>query len=238
MEKKSNKNIIIVLIIVLLVISAFLGVFGFINRENNTNNDPTKNTTKNDNSNIKKNENIIDIVEDNNYKKVEISNLSSKLSNLSFDNRTFDSASEIGFVSTNINIDFGVVSISTIIEEEENNILRSYTVDGINDAVSVGAGVSVQGSGSVVFYILTASNKVYSIIDNLEEVKLNNDYIGLAKDMGVVNAEQIAVVYENFNLSDNANTTKPTVYIKTTNGKILTNEDLLEGNEIVEVIEK
>jgi len=233
-----KKNIIIVILIILLLISIFLGVFGFINKKNNTNNDLINNSSKNDNSNIEKGENTLNDLDDTNYKKVEISNLSSKLSNLSFENRTFDSASEVDFVSTNINIDFGIVNVSTIIEEEDNNIVRSYTVDGINDAVSVGAGVSVQGSGSVVFYILTASNKVYSIIDNIEDVKLNNDYIGLAKDMGVVNAEKIAVVYEDFNLSDNANITKPTVYIKTTNGKILTNENLLEGNEIVEVVEK
>ena len=168
----------------------------------------------------------------NNFPVVKINKLSEKLSKLNFDNKTEatnDDGDGVADIVAHINNGGVVVNIL-------NGENTSYVVDGINNAVSLGVGLSVQGNGTLVTYILTGNGKVFKIEDDLNNVKEN--YKGTAIDLEVTDATAIAVVDNNFNLDDEAQTTLPTVYIKTKDGRVLTDEtSLTSTSKIVEVVE-
>lgn len=224
MKKNKKNNLLLVIIIIVLVLETSYLIYDKTIRRKNT---------QVDNSQIKVNDNITpgnfsDSI--NNYKEVKINNLNIKISNLNFNNKT---------ISTSGVDDEPPFSIS-ISSNKEIKINHSYAnlsyIVNIENAISVGSGFNVQGSGSAVFYILTSDGFVYKIEDDMNDVNSNKSYIGTPKNIGVKGATQIAVS-DNFSLDDEVITSNPAVYIKTSDNKLLTDENLLVGEEIVSVVD-
>ena len=70
----------------------------------------------------------------------------------------------------------------------------------------------------------------------MNNVEKDSNYKGTVENLNIVKADAIAVPYgESFYLADSAETTTPTVYIKTTDGRYYTDEF---SNTLVEVVEK
>ena len=155
----------------------------------------------------------------NDFEKISVNNLSVKLAKLNFNHQSEAVCSEGGNAKDAINGRIEIVDGK--VELTVND--KKTTISNVKNPRSVGCGVSVQGSGSFESYILTSEGEVFKV----EE--------GSASNMNIVKAEAISVVDRDFNLSDNAQTTNPTVYIKTTDGRIYTDEF---SKTLVEVVEK
>lgn len=167
----------------------------------------------------------------NNFKQVKVSNLSNKLKKLDFtSNKT-----AIAGVDDEMPFSISIISNKEV-KVTHNYAGLSYSLF-VESAISVGAGFSAEGKGEADFYILTADGSVYKISDEVDKVSSNKGYTGVLKNIGIKNATQIAVS-DNFSLDDNALTSTPTVYIKTSDNKIFTDEKLLDNETLVEVIEK
>ncbi|MBR4178213.1 MAG: hypothetical protein IKR57_02550 [Bacilli bacterium] len=251
-EKKKGKGGMIALLVFLFLLCVGAGVYGYLNKDKeedkvtDNSNVVEKNEVNNNETTDNKEEKTTETENKtstettvNNFDKVAVTDLNNKLSKLDFNNKTTSHSSEDEWLVLDAKIADGKVEIKiNITEGEEEKIERVYTVEDINNAVSVGSGISVQGSGFADFYILTEDGKVYRIEDEISEVKKDVNYTGLPKNMLINNAVSIAVVDSSFNLADNAETTIPTVYIKTNDGRIFTNEPINEQQGLIEVIEK
>ena len=231
-EKLNEKGLIIILSIIVVILGLGIGMYALL-----YNDEKMENRIKNDVKNNKEKAEVPRNVE-NNFERVAISNLNDKLKQLNFNNKTVASKYEEEWVKVDSKINSGRVTIS-ILFEDIDNIERSYTVENIENAISVGTGISVQGNGSTRTYILTSDGKVYYVDDEFNSVLNNENYKGEIVDTNISGASAIAVVDENFSLSDISEATEPTVYIKTNDGKIYTDEYLLEvQNGLVEVYEQ
>ena len=69
----------------------------------------------------------------------------------------------------------------------------------------------------------------------MDKVKSNKEYKGTLKNIGIKNATQFAMT-DNFSLNDNAFVISPTVYIKTSDNQIFTDELLLDNESIVKLL--
>lgn len=231
-EKLNEKGLIIILSIIVVILGLGIGMYALL-----YNDEKMENKIKNDVKNNKEKAEVPRNVE-NNFERVAISNLNDKLKQLNFNNKTVDSKYEEEWVKVDSKINSGRVTIS-ILFEDSDNIERSYTVENIENAISIGTGISVQGNGSTRTYILTSDGKVYYVDDEFNSILNNENYKGEIVDTNISGASAIAVVDENFSLSDISEATEPTVYIKTNDGKIYTDEYLLEvQNGLVEVYEQ
>ena len=231
-EKLNEKGLIIILSIIVVILGLGIGMYALL-----YNDEKMENRIKNDIKNNKEKAEVPRNVE-NNFERVAISNLNDKLKQLNFNNKTVDSKHEEEWVKVDSKINSGRVTIS-ILFEDTDNIERSFTVENIENAISVGTGISVQGNGSSRTYILTSDGKVYYVDDEFDSILNNENYKGEIVDTNISGASAIAVVDENFSLSDISESSEPTVYIKTNDGKIYTDEYLLEvQNGLVEVYEQ
>ena len=253
-NKKRNNTPIIIILVILLLACVGAGVYGYLNRDNdnNKNNNVTDKDTTNDNNNQSSETNdnqgtennnnnqneSNNTVTKNNFDVVKVDNLNTKISSLNFDNKTSDEIVEEDFLTVKANINDGKVTVNLNITEGGSTIERSYTVSSITDAKGVGTGISVEGNGFAVIYILTNSGKVYRIEDEIGEVKTNANYLGTAKDMLIEEAVEMTTVNELFSLRDNAETITPTVYIKTKDGRFFTDEPINDQQGLIEVVEK
>lgn len=230
MDENNKKNVLFIIVVIALVLeTGYLIYSNFIKKDsapadnNQTQVDDKNNNKPNEIDNSNKNL--------NNYKEVKIENLNSKLSKLDFNSKTISTSGVSDEVPFSINI----------VSNKEIKITHNYANTSYNlyieNAISVGSGFSVQGNGSAVFYVLTADGSVYMIEDDMSKVKTTASYVGNAVNIGVKGATQIAVT-DDFSLDDDALTAKPTVYIKTSDNKILTDENLLDNENIVSVVEK
>ena len=216
-----NKDKTTIIIIVLIALCLIAGVIGWTrgSKNNETPSTPT-NTPK-------------EVIS---YKQVEIFELNSKLSNLQFATN-LNAAKVEGESIMEAYIENGIVKFNYNVKGSEfgNDIVKTYEVSTVKDVIGVGMGLSVQGNGSVKTYLLTKDGKVYMIRDDFS----NPDGFGKVVELNVNTAVSMVVVDENFTLDDNAQTTLPTVYIKTSDNKVLTDEiNLTEGNTLVEVVEQ
>ena len=225
MENNENKSYTLVItllsVIIILLVSLLVYVMFIRKPEEKVPLNPN-----NENTEVKENNPT------NNYPIVKIKDLNTKLSNLDFTNKTTARSGDSEEMPFSISFNGNKVTVNF----ESYN--KTYSLD-VDSPISVGAGLSIQGSGSATFYILTSNGKVYEIEDSMSNVENNSNYVGKLVDMGISNASSIAVVDRNFNLSENAQTTLPTVYIRTTDGKVFTDEiGLLNGSKLVEVTEE
>lgn len=230
MEEKKNKNWLFIVVLALLVLeTSYLVYDKYINKEESNSDKIQTNENKKENNTPKENEPTQEVV--NNFKQAGVSNLSNKLSKLDFTTK------KIATAGVDDEIPFSI----SIVSDKEIKITHNYAGLSyslyIENAISVGAGLNVEGSGEAVFYVLTADGSVYNIVDDIGKVKSNNAYTGTLKNIGIKNATQIAVS-DSFSLNDDAVTTLPNVYIKTSDSKIYTSEKLLDNESIVQVIEK
>lgn len=230
MEENNKKNVLFIIVVIALFLeTGYLIYSNFIKKDTvPSNNSQTQVDDKNNNK-----PNEIDDTNKvlNSYKEVKITNLNSKMSKLDFNSKTISTSGVDDEVPFSINI----VSNKEI-KITHNYANLSYSLY-MENAISVGSAYSVQGNGSAVFYVLTADGSIYKIEDDMSKVKTNSSYTGNAINIGVKGATQIAVT-DNFSLNDDAVTTNPTIYIKTSDGKILTDENLLDKEKIVSVVEK
>lgn len=230
MEENNKKNVLFIIVVIALFLeTGYLIYNNFIKKDTvPSNNSQTQVDDKNNNK-----PNEIDDTNKvlNSYKEVKITNLNSKMSKLDFNSKTISTSGVDDEVPFSINI----VSNKEI-KITHNYANLSYSLY-MENAISVGSAYSVQGNGSAVFYVLTADGSIYKIEDDMSKVKTNSSYTGNAINIGVKGATQIAVT-DNFSLNDDAVTTNPTIYIKTSDGKILTDENLLDKEKIVSVVEK
>lgn len=230
MEENNKKNVLFIIVVIALALeTGYLIYSNFIKKDNvPANNNQTQVDNKNNNK-----PNEIDNTNKslNNYKEVKIENLNSKISKLDFNSKIISTSGVDDEVPFSINI---VSNKEIKITHNYANVSYSLYME---NAISVGSAFSVQGNGSAIFYVLTANGSVYKIEDDMAKVKTNSSYTGNAVNIGVKGATQIAVT-DDFSLNDDAITTNPTVYIKTSDSKILTDEDLLDNEKIVSVVEK
>lgn len=174
------------------------------------------------------------------YKTVKVDGLEAKLGGLDFSNNLVVYKNE-GESIFNVIVDSGTAKVTYNIKGNDfgfnNDIVKSYKVSSLNNIVSIGAGINVQGTGSFKIYFLCSDGKVYVINDILSSV-FNEENYGMVYDLPVKNATSIAVVDKNFSLSGSSQTL-PTVYIKTSDNRLLTDEISFidEDNQVVEVIE-
>lgn len=258
-NKKRNNTPIIIILVILLLACVGVGVYGYLNRDtdnNKNNNAADKNTTNDNNDQNTNNQNSEtngnqgtennnnnqnesnNTVTKNNFDVVKVDNLNTKISSLNFDNKTSDEIVEEDFLTVKANINDGKVTVNLNITEGGSTIERSYTVSSITDAKGVRTGISVEGNGFAVIYILTNSGKVYRIEDEIGEVKTNANYLGTAKDMLIEEAVEMTAVSESFSLRDNVERVTPTVYIKTKDGRFFTDEPINDQQGLIEVVEK
>ena len=203
--KKSNKVVTIILIIVYFI---SVGVLIYVTPKYN------------EEDYIKK---------ENDYKVVEINNLNEKISKLDFKNKNRDDYKK-GSYAIKSNIFNGKVTITMTINDKQ----VKYIVSSIDDVISTKSNISYEGSGKQITYILTKGGKVYKIVDDFKKALETEEYKGNPKDMGIVNAESIAVSHDEFSVYDKAVESVPCVYIKASEGRIFTDET----GSIKEVIEK
>lgn len=233
-ETKEKKNILFIIIFVLLILeTGYIIYSNFIKTDNkptNNNQSQVENDKTNEDNNIKDEQNNTS-ENINNYKEVKINSLTSKLSKLDFTNKT----TAIAGVDDELPFSISIISNKEV-KVTHNYANLSYTLP-MENAISVGAGFSVEGPGFAVFYILTSNGSIYRVEDNMENVRTNSSYKGTALDMGVKEATQICVT-DNISLNDESLTASPNVYIKTSDNKVLTDERLLDSEKIVSVIEK
>ena len=122
-----------------------------------------------------------------------------------------------------IEVDFNIKMIKTYLKDgyiDQNNLLEilySYPAYYDEDLESI----------------------VYKITDNLKEFKEKEEYVGNAVDLGLTNAVSIAVDHKLANtLLEDKTKVKPFVYVKTDDDRLFTDEELIEGKDIVELIEE
>ena len=221
-ENQNGKGIIIILLVFVLLVCFGAGIYGYLNRNS------VEVGLKDDIKNNKEKGELPSNIE-NNFEKVGVSSLNDKLNNLNFENKNSDTRYEEDWVKVNSKINAGKVTISIKLEEESSEV--SYTIDEITNAISVGTGISVQENGSQRTYILTSDGKVYYVEDDFYSIKSKVNYKGTLVDTKISGATAIAVVDENFSLSDISESIEPTVYIKTAESKVYTDELLLEEQD-------
>ena len=184
-----------------------------------------------DDTNLSDGKSLVEVIDSTaNYDKVEVSNLSTKLSKLDFENTTNDVYSGGESEPTlEVNVEQGYVAVLYTLKSD----VKGYEVEGITNAVSARVDYSAQGNGAAVVYILTEDGKVYRIYDDFSNL---ND-LGNLVELNVNNAKSIAA--GNITFKDDAPTSSPTVVIKTADNKVLTNDsNLSKDNLLVEVVNK
>ena len=117
---------------------------------------------------------------------------------------------------------------------KNDKIKVKYEVEGIEKAISIATNVN---KGLHISYILTEDGKVYRLEDDLNT--LTSDYKGSAVDLGLTNVVKIGIDKNlKFKINSESETVLPCVYVKTDDDRIFTDEVILEGEKVVELIEK
>jgi len=182
-----------------------------------------------------KEETIEEVKINDGYQIYEVENLEKKFNKLSFVNKKQDFYNKTTKYTINTNITSGKVNVSIKFDD----IKRVYEIDNISNAKSIHTNVDTTGDGVHITYILTEDKKVYKVEDNLKEVKEKEDYKGNAEDLGLTNVDSIAIDKNlKFKINDGLETIVPCVYIKTDDGRYFTDEKIIEGKNIVELVEK
>ncbi len=217
-NKKRNKIINAILIVVYVLT---IGIILFLTKSNIFNdNEPEEETPVTPNST---------------FEKVSIKDLETKLNKLSFVNKKQDYVKDNSFITLTSNIEDGKVVITLKMKANK----REYTVPEIEDAKCIGSYLILEGSGTHVSYVLTESGKVYIIEDDLKTANEDEKYVGKAVDLGLTDITSIAVNHKlNFSLLEDKTKVKPFVYAKMEDGRVFSDEDFIEGKEIVELVEE
>lgn len=213
--KKKRDRIINAILFVLLILS--IGIILYL--------------TKSDV--LKPKEEVIPEVKPNSgFEVFEVENLQSKINKLSFVNKKQDFYNKSTKVNVNTNITSGKVTITIKFDK----IKKSYVIDNIDNAICVHTNVS---NTTHTTYILTEDEKVYKVEDDLPTVKTTDNYKGEAVDLGLVNVIKIAVDKTlKFKINSELKKVVPCVYIKTDDDRVFTDEAIIEGKQIVELVEK
>ena len=219
MSSKKDKTINILLIVVYIITLAAIIVLVKTNVF-------TKDTS---------NEIVEPVIPNSGFEKVEIKDLETKMKKFSFVNKKQDYIKENTITTLNSNISSGKVTISVKIRDQK----KEYVVPEIEDAKSIGSYLVLEGSGTHISYILTESGKVYKLVDSLSDIKGTENYVGTPKDLGLTNVVSIAIEHNMKNsLLEDKTKVQPFVYIKTDDNRYFTDEALLEGKEVVELVEQ
>ena len=218
-NKKGNKKNLLIILVVLIVLIVGVVLYFLLNK---------KEEVKPVNTEVVK--------EKYEYDKIKVDYLNTKINKLDFSNKTKDKVSKDGFVV--LSIEIIAKQIKVTIELNENvYINRYYTIDNIKNPISVGVEMNVHENGFLVAYILDSEGQVYQIVDNISNARNDTKYVGTAVKMKVNTAEAICVPHESISLQDNPLSVNPRVYIKTRDGKILTDEVLSsEYTGVIEVV--
>ena len=175
---------------------------------------------------------IPEVIPNSGYKVVEIEKLEKKLNKLSFVNKKQDFYNKSSNININTTIVSGKVNISIKIKKKK----RTYKIEEIDNAKAIHTNVY---NNTHISYILTEDGKVYRVEDNLSEVKKTEDYKGTAVDLGLTNVVKIAVDKRlKFKMNSELKKIVPCVYIVTDNNRVFTDETFIEGEKIVELVEK
>ena len=184
-----------------------------------------------DDPNLATDKSLVEVVDNTaKYDKVSVSNLDKKLSKLDFDNtRQSIYKADESEPELRVNVEQGYVAVYYKLASDN----KGYEVPNMTSAVTAKITYSAQGSGGAVSYILTNDGKVYRLYDDFA----NLDDVGNLEELNVKNAKSIAV--GNITLKDNAPLSYPSVVIKTTDNKVLTDDPNLTSNHVlVEVVNK
>ncbi len=173
------------------------------------------------------------IKKENDFPIVEIQDLNNKIKNLKFDNISRDDYKIDNFATIKTNIFNKKVTVTITLD----NITRKYILSSLNNVVSTRSSLN-QKNNSHITYLLTEDYKVYKIVDDLAKVKTDENYIGIPKNMGLINVESIAINQDGKFSLKNKDSNEPCVYIKTKDGRLFSDEKLKDKTQIVEVIQK
>ena len=173
------------------------------------------------------------IKKENDFQIVEIKDLKTKFDLLKFDNKTRDDYKVDNVATIKTNIFNKKVTVTITI----GNVVRKYILSTLDNVISTRSSIDSE-SNTHITYLLTEDLKVYKIVDDLAKVKEDENYMGEPKDMGLINVSAIAINQDGkFSLKDKENN-KPCVYIKTSDGRMFSDEVLKEKTSLVEVVEK
>ncbi len=212
------------IIAILLIIFLLLGAIGFVVGMKKGNNPTPDNPTPTP---------VTPTPQEGN--EVIIENLQEKLGTLDFSPKTDEVLTE-GENHFSVNVVDGVATVSYTLNGaeyvQEGTIEKSYQIESVTGVASAGLGFSAQ---SLKIFLLSSEGRVYLVEDQLNDV-VTGGTLGNAVDLTVENATEMAVTRANFSLRDDGDQSTINVYIKTSDGRVFTNEaDLLNGNPVIEV---
>ena len=202
MENNKSKNMLIIALVCVILLIVVILIFKF---GKGSSNNPDNGETS--------------------YETLKIDHLNDKLSMISFSNQDYYEIAESN-VTILTRVEENHVSVTYTFND---NTTRKYTVSSIPNILSLGCGFTADGKIARTFF-LTKTGKVFMLEDKLDDVKSNGTYEGQPVDMGFDNATEIFVANGNLVLNDQPYS-EPAVYIKTSDGKMYTNEKLLIGRE-------
>ena len=215
MSGKKDKLINILLVVAYVIT---LAIIIFLTKSNvfNKNND----------------EDAVEVIPNSGFEKFEVKDLETQMKKLTFVNKKQDYIQ--GSVTLNSSISSGKVTISI----KSKTSKKEYVVPEIEDAKSIGSYIITTPDVTHISYILTESGKVYKIVDDIKTVNETDNYVGTPNDLGLTNVDSIAVDHKLKNtLLEDKTAVKPFVYIKTDDSRYFTDEELIAGKDIVELIE-
>ncbi len=202
MEKKKNTILIILVCVIALIVMAIAFKLGMKSTDEEGPKDDTPS-----------------------YEVLHVNQLSDRLSMISFSHQDYYEIAEAN-VTMLSKIENAHVSVKYTFD---GNLERSYTVSSIPNILSVGCGIFADGTAART-YFLTKTGRVYILEDNLDSVKANEAYEGNPIDTKISNATEIFVANGNLMLNDKPYN-EPAVFVKTSNGKLYTNEKMLIDKE-------
>ncbi len=175
---------------------------------------------------------IPEVIPNSGYKVIEVEELEKKLNKLSFVNKKQDFYNKSSKININTSVTAGKLNVLIKI----GKVKKTYTVDELEKIICVHTNVY---DNKHISYILTEDGKVYKIEDDLSIVKKTDDYKGEAVDLGLTNVVKIAVDKKlKFKINSELKTIIPSVYIKTDDNRVFTNEVFFPEEKIVELVEK
>ena len=175
---------------------------------------------------------IPEVIPNSGYKVIEVEKLEKKLNKLSFVNKKQDFYNKSSKININTSVTAGKLNVLIKI----GKVKKTYTVDELEKIICVHTNVY---DNKHISYILTEDGKVYKIEDDLSIVKKTDDYKGEAVDLGLTNVVKIAVDKKlKFKINSELKTIIPSVYIKTDDNRVFTDEVFISEEKIVELVEK